>query len=130
MRATAWLNVFYCLVNNTTYVFKILINFGIGKTQYLQPIRLKEFCAVLIVTFCRFFIMLRTIKFNDQSCSMTIKIDNNPTDHLLPLETKPMVAQKVIPEMLFLSGGIFSQLFCGSYEFSQIRQRHIFQTNI
>ncbi len=130
MCATAWLNVFYCLVNNTAYVFKVLFNFGIGKTQYLQPIRLKEFCAVLIVTFCCFFVMLRTVKFDYQPCSMAIKIDNNPTDHLLPLETKPMVTQKVIPEMLFLSGSVFPQLSCGRYEFSQIRQRHIFQINI
>ena len=50
-----------------------------------------------IIKLAFFFIVLRTVQFDDQSCTMTVKIYNIIVDHLLTQTAHRIVLQKVIP---------------------------------
>ena len=60
-------------------------------------------------------VMLRAINLDNQFCLVTIKICNVIAYCLLPLKSNFVLLQKVKPQMVFLWGCIFTQVFSKEY---------------
>ncbi len=61
-----------------------------------------------IVFRCVAFIMLCTIKLNDQIRRRAVKIYNVTIDHKLPMKARLYIAKKLIPKFLFFLGHILA----------------------
>ena len=116
----------FCLIIYIfTNSFEIFIHIIIGYSQHFKTVLFKELrpCKVFLSLFVA--IMLRTVDLNNEICLGTIKINNILSDDFLTQEFKSVIPQKIVPEMSFFFGHVFSQksrrwrlnvcCVCGSY---------------
>ncbi len=75
------------LLNETIYVFtnafKIFIYLRIWYSGNSQSVSFKKSGTFFVIFFPFFRVMPRTIKFNNEFCRCTIKINNIVTNHFL-----------------------------------------------
>ena len=104
-------SLFHTKVNVFTYTAKVL-EYGIVRNPYnFQASGFQCFRSVRIFSLIFRVIMLRTVQFQDQSCIVTIKVNNIAVNHLLSQKTNRIAAQKVIPQAAFFLRHIFAKGF-------------------
>ena len=114
--------LFHCQINRRADPLKISLHIKIGEANHFQPILFQN-CSPLLIPFdALLFIVLGTVQFYDQLCSMAIEVCNKVVDGFLPLKPHGIAAQKIVPEMIFLFGCALAQFFCTRDQFSLIWQ--------
>ena len=101
-------------VNLLTHHFKMCTHILTSETQHLHAVLFKHSTAFLIILHSLFSIMLRAVKFNNQSCQRAIKIRHKCTNWPLFVHFHWICAQKRIPQ-LFLHGCHFMTQFLHTF---------------
>ena len=84
-----------------TYRYKMFAYIRIGITQNNESLLREKGIALLIGGFARFLIVLRTVRFDDQLGSGTVKVHDIAANDLLPLYRLGQPLQKIVPKMPF-----------------------------
>jgi len=77
----------YLIINNSTHLIKVPVNIQVTKPNYLQSVTFQYRSSLVILLFSNRIVMTATIKFNDQFCFKTVKINNIIVNTFLSLKT-------------------------------------------
>lgn len=113
----------YGQINHRANTFKVFVHVQVGKTKNFQAILHQNGGAFLIICQTLLFIMLGAIQFNHQLCSMAVKVGDETVDGNLTPKMNWICRQKIIPQMIFLFGGVLPQFLCTRYKLGLIRKR-------
>ena len=98
-------------MDSSANTLEIAIHRIIGKPKHGQVELFQKSRSLSILSDGFVLIMLRPIQFNHQICFGTIKINDIGADYLLSSEFYRITTEKIIPEMAFFFGHVFSQCF-------------------
>ena len=92
--------------DNGTNTLEIFVYFIVGKSQYTNTQSVQTGCPRFVIFHCLRLIMLGTVQFNRQRSFVAVKIHNIFANNTLPCKTRLAASKKVIPQAIFLPGGI------------------------
>lgn len=113
-------SVSYIRPDNRTYVcqniransVKILVNIPICISQNSDSLPVQIFVTFLIIRLAVGRIMLTSVNFDGYLCLGAIEIDDIPSDDFLLVDCYREIFQKIIPQVTFFRGHVFSQVLC------------------
>ena len=101
----------YDHVNVCTNIFKVLVNVFVYKTKNINTKTVKIIGSFFVIIYPVGDVMLGTVDFYNKLCLAAIKIDYIISNNTLPVELNRVFFKKIIPQMTFFRGHVFSEVF-------------------
>ena len=89
-------------INLCTHTTKIPVDLPVGESQNLQTKSHQELRTFRIISKPLWFIMLRSIQFNDQSGRSTVKVHDESADNPLFINFYWIFVEKKVPELTLM----------------------------
>ena len=100
------------LANVSTHSIKVLVNIIVAVSQYANAQESELSVSLCIFLFVHWSAVLYTVNFNGDSFFCNKKVKDIVSDIFLPVYGKGEMLEKIIPDMLFFGGHIFSKCLC------------------